>query len=40
MGTLGEYGENISGLEMDCYKIKCSIQYLSEESTLDSTSSR
>jgi len=40
MSTLGEYRENISELEMDRYKIKCSVHYLSEVSTLDSTYSK
>jgi hypothetical protein len=39
MGILGEYRENKLEIEMECYKIKCSIQYESDTYTLDIASS-
>jgi len=37
MSILEAHGENISKIEMDCYKIKKSIQYTSKDYTSDST---
>jgi hypothetical protein len=32
MSTMGEYGEKISEIEVECYKLRCSVQYISNES--------
>jgi hypothetical protein len=38
MGILEKYGGKISEIEMDCYKLKCSIQYESDTCTSDTAS--
>jgi len=40
MGILEKYGGKISEIEMDCYKLKCSIQYESDMCTSNNASTR